>query len=121
MKIGIAALVAGAGLLAATSALAHHSFAMFDRDAKTVLVGTISRFEWTNPHAFVEMDVPDAAGGSRRWSIEMNSPNNLKRTGWKSTSLKPGDKVSLTLNPLRSGEAGGLFVSVKLPDGTTLG
>ena len=120
MRIGIAAFVGGASLLAASSALAHHSFAMFDRTVNTVLTGTITQFEWTNPHAFIELEVPGAGGAPKRWSVELNSPNNLKRNGWKSTSLKAGDKVTLTLNPLREGKPGGLFVSVKLPDGSTL-
>jgi hypothetical protein len=100
--------------------LAHHSFAMFDRDKEVTLVGTVREFQWTNPHAFIEMDVPDAHGTSEKWSIELNSPNNLTRQGWKSTMLKPGDKISLTMNPLRDGKKGGLFVSVVLPDGKVI-
>jgi Family of unknown function (DUF6152) len=102
---------------AALPTLAHHSFAMFDRDKEVTLVGTVREFQWTNPHAFIEMDVPDSSGAAQKWSIELNSPNNLTRQGWKSTLLKPGDKISLTMNPLRDGKKGGLFVSVVLPDG----
>ena len=100
--------------------LAHHSFAMFDRDKEVTLVGTVREFQWTNPHAFIEMDVPDAKGAAEKWSIELNSPNNLTRQGWKSSLLKPGDKISLTMNPLRDGKKGGLFVSVVLPDGKVI-
>jgi hypothetical protein len=114
-------LIATAALLAAGSAIAHHSFAMFDRDKEVTLNGTVSEFQWTNPHAFIEIDVADAAGGKvEKWSVEMNSPNNLTRQGWKSTMLKPGDKVSVTLNPLRDGKKGGLFVAIVFPDGKAL-
>jgi hypothetical protein len=111
-----------AALLAGTAvcAFAHHSFAMFDRDKEVTLVGTVREFQWTNPHAFIEMDVPNSSGVAEKWSIELNSPNNLTRQGWKSSMLKPGDKISLTMNPLRDGKKGGLFVSVVLPDGKVI-
>jgi len=112
VAIGLAVL---AGMV--VPALAHHSFAMFDRDKEVTLVGTVREFQWTNPHAFIEMDVPGSKGDAEKWSIELNSPNNLTRQGWKSGMLKPGDKISLTMNPLRDGKKGGLFVSVVLPDG----
>ena len=116
LAIGLAVL---AGMV--VPALAHHSFAMFDRDKEVTLVGTVREFQWTNPHAFIEMDVPGANGaGAEKWSIELNSPNNLTRQGWKSSMLKPGDKISLTMNPLRDGKKGGLFVSIVLPDGKVI-
>lgn len=115
----VALALASAGL--AGPALAHHSFAMFDRQKETVLKGTVKTFQWTNPHSFIELDVVDAQGMIASYSIEMNSPNNLVRQGWKSTSLKAGDKVSVTMNPLRDGTRGGLFVNVQLSDGRILG
>ena len=114
-------MAVGAVLLAAAPALAHHSFAMFDREREVTIVGQVRQFQWSNPHAWIELDAPNAKGGSDKWSIEMNSPNNLVRQGWKSSSLKAGDKVAVTINPLRSGESGGLFVAVKLPSGQVLG
>ena len=106
---------------AALPALAHHSFAMFDQSKQVTLVGTVKEFQWTNPHAFIHVEVP-AAGGTEVWDIELNSPNNLKRQGWKPTSLKAGDKVTLVANPLRDlSHKGGLFIAVTLPDGTVLG
>ncbi len=101
-------------------AFAHHSFAMFDRDKEVMLTGTVHEFQWTNPHAFIEFDVPNREGKLERWSVEMNSPNNLTRQGWKSTFLKNGDKVTVTLNPLRDGKHGGLFVAIVLPDGKVI-
>lgn len=117
-------LVAACVLLGGTgtAASAHHSFAMFDRQKEMVLSGTVRAFQWTNPHSFIELEVVDGQGGvAQAYSIEMNSPNNLSRQGWKSTSLKAGDKVSITINPLRDGSKGGLFVFAQFPDGRTLG
>ena len=111
----------GAMLLAITgTALAHHSGAMFERDKQVELVGTIITFSWTNPHSWIEIEVPNASGGSDKWGVECNSPNNLARQGWRSTTLKPGDQVTVTVHPLRSGEKGGRFISVKLADGTVM-
>ena len=117
-------LIVGAGavlLLAAASASAHHSPILFDRTRKLTLSGTVAEFAWMNPHASIQLDVPTAAGGVDRWGVEMNSPNNLVKEGWKSTLIKSGDKVAVVVHPLRSGEHGGIFVSIKLPDGRVLG
>ncbi len=121
MRSRIAACFALLVLCAGGSAVAHHSFAMFDQSKMVTLKGTIREFQWTNPHAFIHIDVPNGAGGVDTWQVELNSPNNLKRQGWKSSSLKPGDAVTLVLNPLKDGTKGGLFVSAQLPDGSTLG
>lgn len=114
VAISTAALAAGA---LSGPAQAHHSFAMFDQTRQVTVNGTVKEFQWTNPHAFIE--VVDSSG--KLWSVELNSPNNLIRQGWKRTAMKPGDKVSVILNPLRDGTAGGLFDAVTLPDGTVLG
>ncbi|MBO9519853.1 MAG: hypothetical protein J7493_17475 [Porphyrobacter sp.] len=114
-----AAMAFAAAALIATPALAHHSFAMFDQRKIMTLEGTVTEFQWTNPHAFIEIDVP-GDGKLVHWSIELNSPNNLKRQGWTRTALKPGDKVSLRMNPLRDGKHGGLFLDVKLANGKVL-
>jgi len=108
-------------LLVAGTALAHHSPILFDRTKKVTLSGSVVEFAWTNPHASIQLDVPNASGVKERWGVEMNSPNNLVKDGWKSTSVKAGDKVTVVVNPLRSGEHGGIFVSIKLADGRTLG
>jgi len=118
---GFGLLVVGAPLLLASRAYAHHSFAMFDQSRQVSLRGTIHEFQWTNPHSWIAIDVSDAQGNMERWQVELNSPNNLKRQGWKSNSLKPGEKVTVVINPLRDGQKGGLFVSVTRADGTILG
>jgi hypothetical protein len=114
-KIGLAAVV-----LAPVPSLAHHSYAMFDMDKTVALQATVVRFKWQNPHAFIELDA-DAKGSKERWAIEMTSPNNLAQEGWKRTSLKPGDKVTVWVHPLRSGARGGSYAGVRLADGKTLG
>jgi hypothetical protein len=106
--------------VASAPALAHHSFAMFDQKKVLTLEGTVTEFQWTNPHSFIELNVPAARGAPVHWSIELNSPNNLKRQGWTRSAIKTGDKVTVRLNPLRNGEHGGLFLDVKLPNGRTL-
>ena len=103
-------------------AVAHHSFAMFDTTATVTVSGTVTEFQWTNPHAYIELDVPEANGVPKKhWSIELGSPSILQQSGWKYKDLKFGDKVTATLNPLRDKTPGGLLVSVKLPDGRVLG
>ena len=120
MKVLRLGCVAAILLAAAGSAFAHHSGAMFERDKQVELVGTVLTFSWTNPHSWIEIEVPNASGGSDKWGVECNSPNNMARSGWRSTTLKPGDQVTVTVHPLRSGEKGGRFVSVKLADGTVM-
>lgn len=117
---GVAAMVSVV-LLVAGSAFAHHSPVQFDRTKRVTLTGTVKEFLWTNPHASIQLTVPNAKGVGETWGVEMNSPNNLVKQGWKSNILKFGDKVSVVVNPLRTGEHGGIFVSIKLPDGRVLG
>jgi hypothetical protein len=116
-----AAAVAGFAMLVPLSATAHHSFAMFDHVHRVTLAGTVTRFQWTNPHVFIELDVPDASGAVKHYSIECASPNVLMRGGWKYTDVKLGDKVKLLINPLKDGTAGGMLEEATLADGRTLG
>lgn len=99
---------------------AHHSFAMFDQTKTVTIKGQVAQFQWTNPHAFIELSVANDGGGADRWSIELNSPNNLTRQGWRRSSLKAGETVTVTLNPLRNGKKGGLFKKVVFADGHAL-
>jgi len=104
----------------AAPAAAHHSYAMFDMTKIIALDATVTTFKWQNPHSFIEADVK-APEGSEHRAIEMTAPNNLVQEGWKRTTLKPGDHVTIFVHPLRNGDKGGSFASVKLADGTTLG
>ena len=98
-------LIVSAICLLSTSAVAHHSFAMFDNTKDVVLEGTVKEFQWTNPHTWTQVMV-----NGTEWSIEGGSPNGLKRSGWNKNSMKPGDKVVMTIHPLKDGTSGGSFV-----------
>ena len=113
---------AGLALLAAGPASAHHSFAMFDSrpEARKTIEGVVKEFQWTNPHTWTQINVPNGRGGFDEWSVEGGSPNGLARRGWKRNTLRPGDKVKMVINPLKSGEKGGSFVSATFEDGRVL-
>ena len=100
---------------------AHHSFAKFDTAKRVTMAGTVTAFEWTNPHAYIEIDVPDDKGVVKHWSVELGSPSILMQAGWKFTDVKVGDKITVVLSPLRNGDAGGLLAQVTLRDGRVLG
>jgi hypothetical protein len=114
-------LVAVAAMLMATSALAHHSFAMFDQSKAVTVQGTVKDFRWTNPHVFIQLLVKNDAGIEDEWSIEMTSPEHLARVGWKPVTVKPGDKITLVIHPMRDGSAAGQYVSGTGPDGPFAG
>src|SRR5512139_3657096 len=99
---------------------AHHSFAMFDRDRSIVITGVVREFQWTNPHTWIQVTVTDAAGKQTEWSLEGGSPGILSRNGWKRTSLKAGDKVTIEIYPLKSGEPGGSFIEITKADGSKI-
>ena len=108
------------GLWMAGSAYAHHSMEGFDRDKNVTLSGTVKQFKWANPHSWIELEVPKDNGAVETWNVEMTAPFVLIRAGWRATSLKPGDKVTVVGHPQKSGEPGALFVSVTLANGSTL-
>jgi hypothetical protein len=114
-------LVLAATLAAQGVAVAHHSPIVFDHTRKVSLTGTVTEFKWGNPHSWIHVDVKDEHGAVGNWSIEMNPANNLARDGWRASTLKPGDSITVTVYPLRNNEKGGQFISVKLPDGKVLG
>ena len=107
-------------LAMATPALAHHSFAMYDHTRTVTLKGEVTKFQWTNPHAYLEVDVKQKDGTTKHYSIEMTSINMMTRLGWRSNMIKAGDLVTVTLSPLLTGEAAGLMLDVTLPDGRKL-
>jgi Family of unknown function (DUF6152) len=109
MKAWRFALIASVCALGASSAVAHHSFAMYARDRTITLSGTVKDFVWTSPHVTIEVLTDNPRVGAVAWSIEGSSPPVLARGGWNSTSLRPGDKVSLGIHPRKDGAAGGLL------------
>ncbi len=113
----LAAVCLATVLLGASApAWVHHSGAMFDKTRVIEINGVVTEFAWTNPHSSFKVEVEDQV-----WSIEMNGTSNLVHEGWKKTTIKPGDKVTVSVNPLRDGRPGGWFVGIMLPNGSTLG
>jgi len=108
-------------VVGAASALAHHSFAMFDSDNQILLKGEVTEFRWQNPHIYIHMRAPDAKGKMRHWTIECANPGILNRIGWKFNMIKKGDQISAVVAPLRTGEAGALLKQVKTADGKVHG
>ena len=88
---------------------AHHSTSMFEPEKRVTLVGTIKDFQWTNPHAWIQMTVTGPDGKAEDWSFECGSPNTLSRQGWKPSTLKTGDQVSIVANPMKDGTTAGLM------------
>ena len=118
MKMSLTACALWIGL--AASALAHHSMNGFDRAKTITITGTVKQFKWANPHSWIELEVVNDKGVAELWNVEMTAPGVLARNGWKSTMLKPGDKVTMGVHPMVSGEIGGQFVSVTFPNGLTM-
>lgn len=105
---------AGAALALALPVFAHHSFGMFDTSKRTTLTGSVKELQWTNPHCFIQLLVAregDSPGTQDEWSIEMASPGQLVRGGWRPRTLKPGDKITVVIWPMRDGSKGGYYVS----------
>ena len=114
-------LIAGAALLAPARIVAHHSAAMFDDTKVVELTGTVKELQWANPHIWLQVIV-DEKGKKTEWSLEGGSPNSLSRQGWRATTFKPGDVVSVRFNPMKDGSPGGNFVGAKFAsDGRTIG
>ena len=101
-------------------ALAHHSTAMFDMEHEVSITGTVKDFQWTQPHTWIVFEVPNASGGGDEYGIEGMSPSYLGRNGWDKHTLKPGDKVTLSIHPLKDGRRGGFDASAPLAGGKVM-
>jgi hypothetical protein len=117
MRIGLLVIVV---LLAATSALAHHSNSAFQGDKVIVLTGTVTQWKWMNPHTWIFLSVDDGRGGKVEWQIEGRTPGQLIRQGWSKTTLKVGDTITVDFSPAKDGSHTGLLTRVTLADGTAL-
>ncbi len=107
--------------MVASPAWAHHSFASFDQTKQVTLKGTVREFQWTNPHSWLQVEVVNDKGESEEWSVEMLSTSVLARMGWKKNTLKPGDEVTVVINPVRSGAPAGNMISVTDESGREIG
>jgi Family of unknown function (DUF6152) len=110
MRLASPLLLAGAALAAAgATAMAHHSFAMFDSEHPIQIAGTVQEFKYTSPHSFILLEVKGKDGGAATWNLEGAAPSIIARDGWSSKSLRPGDELEMTIDPLRSGAPGGAW------------
>ena len=107
------------GLLLAGPALAHHSFAMYDNTRSITVTGTVSKWQWTNPHAYLEIDAKDAGGAVTHYVLEGTSINIMVRAGWRSNMIKVGDRVTAVAAPSKDGKPTGLLLEVTFANGET--
>ncbi len=104
-------------LAASSPLLAHHSSASFDIEHQTSLKGTVSSFEWTNPHVFIYLDVKNDDGSVEAWRVEGNSPNMLSRSGWKKALLNAGDVIAVSGSPAKNKTKVLRLVSITMANG----
>ncbi|HXP86496.1 MAG TPA: DUF6152 family protein [Bryobacteraceae bacterium] len=112
-----AGTVAISVMLTATPSFAHHSTAMYNMANPTTVTGVVKRFEWTNPHAYIYLEVKDEQGKTVEWAIEMMSLNHLKSYGWAHNTVQPGDTITCTGGAAKSGDPAMLSSLIKLADG----
>ncbi|MDT8398722.1 MAG: DUF6152 family protein [Pseudomonadales bacterium] len=108
-------------LLPATAVLAHHSGSAFDNSRQIDVSGEVVEWRWSNPHAWLLLNVRNDKGEMELWRIEATSPNILMRSGWNRRSLQPGEQVTVIIRPLRDGKPGGSLLGAVLADGSNLG
>lgn len=111
-----AVLVVAAGIPVA----AHHSFSAFDVANQKTVTGTVNKVDWTNPHIWLWIDVPNDKGGSDTYGFEGMSPNFLARRGWTKNTLNAGDTITIAYRPMKDGSKGGMFINGKMPSGKIL-
>jgi hypothetical protein len=107
--------------LCAGAGQAHHSMAMFDQQKVVTLTGTVVQFQWTNPHCYIQLMAKDASGKESEWSLEMGAPMYLFAEGWRPSTLKAGQQITVTANPLKDGKPGGVVLTATAADGKMLG
>ena len=122
MRIGaISVLALGVGLLSPSMPLfAHHGTAVFDTDKTLSLKGSVTEWDWSNPHCLLQFDVKNESGQQVHWIAETQNPANMVYAGWGKASFKPGDEVTVTLMPTKNGLPYGRIKQVVLPSGKTL-
>lgn len=115
------AMTCSAAVLQSSPAAAHHSYAMFDRDKEVSSDAVVRTWEFSSPHATLWVYINDASGAPKLWGLEAPGPAQLVRSGWDKETVKPGDRVKVTINPLRDGRNGGSLVKLTLADGRSMG
>jgi len=114
------ASVVTVAVLPIAPAAAHHSFAMFDAAQTFSTAATVKEFQWGSPHTWIELIVLAPDKSEKPLSLELTTISGLKRNGWKPTTLKPGDKVTVSYHPMRDGTPAGQLIEVVTDDGQTL-
>lgn len=118
----VAAGAAIAAMLVGGPVLAHHSYAAFDRNKELTITGVVDKLEWTNPHVWIFIWAPPPEGGPAvRWGFEGGGIGGMTRAGWRKNTIKPGEKITITHNPMRNGEHGGSFLKAVLQNGKVVG
>jgi Family of unknown function (DUF6152) len=114
-------VLVAATLCLGAGASAHHSGAVYDGKRIISVAGTVREFHWTNPHGWLDLDVPGAKGGIQKWNVELPAPQQLIQQGFRKSSPKVGDKVTVLIHPMRDGRNAGAFAGIKFADGRTIG
>jgi hypothetical protein len=112
----LALVIASAG-----STFAHHGLSAYDEKNPVTLKGTVTEFEWSNPHSQIYFDVKDDKGNVTHWACETLGPARLLRAGWSRHSLNPGDQITISLIAAKNGAPVGFLRKLVLADGTELG
>ena len=122
IRLALRALAGALGLAAVASAAAHHSYSMFDGTRTLEVEGTVAKIEWTNPHVFVWVYVPNAKSpsGYDLYAFENGGPTALARLGWSKTTFATGEPVTIEYWPLLDGRTGGHFASATRADGSVI-
>jgi hypothetical protein len=107
-------------LTAGSPLAAHHGAATFDTGTKVTMEGTVTEWVWSNPHCFLKFDVQEKDGTVRQWTVETSNPPDMVNRGWTRRSFKAGDKVTVVVEPVKSGNPVGRLLTVTLPDGKVL-
>ncbi len=107
-------------LFASVPLFAHHGSSAFDTGKKVKLTGTVTEWFWANPHCFLKFDVKGDNGDVIHWVAETSNPPDMINLGWNKQSLKPGDDITVTVEPVKNGKPAGRVLEVVFPDGKTL-
>jgi len=108
-------------LLVSLPLFAHHGNAAFDSGKKVALKGTVTEWVWANPHCWLKFDVKDDKGAVVHWVAETNNLADMMERGWSMHTFKPGDEITVTIEPVKNGNPVGRVLEVVLPNGQTLG
>ena len=119
-KLYVIMTMIGSLLLVSLPALAHHGTNLYDMTKTTTLKGTITKFEWGNPHNQIYFDVTDDKGVVSHWNAETEPPAVMSESGWTRKALSPGDQVTVYLNAAKNGATVGILQKIVLADGKEL-